>query len=890
MKKALGLFLFLFFLIPPNYGQIPYFQNYFLLKKNEPVQVNAILQDKTGFIWYGTKKGLFRFDGINYRRFTMADSLPDENVTALAQDSIGRMWIGLNNGRLMILEKGHIHPFNPPEGSSTFPISDILFDRNGNLWFSTLNDGLYYFTQQRLYQLDETDGMPDLYIYDIAEDQQGNIWAGTDGGVVMITLNGKEANLKVLNYKNGLPDNIIKKLVPGEDHTMWMGTEDSGVINYDPVTKQYKTLVRMKWPYGAINDFLFSGNQVWISSLETGLVVYDRKEEQIKIYNANAGPGFTSINTLLKDREGNIWAGSKTGVMRTLGDQLEYIETLNPAKDVNVVALAIDKQGSIWFSNSEGLFKRRVDQSGTAITERQLVNTPYRKYTIISLFVDSDGYIWAGLYGEGAIRINPVTNAIRHLNHELRNGNILSITGKGNAVWLATLGGGTRINIEGEQLTIQNYGSGDGLITDYIYQVFIDSQNRVWFATDGKGVDRLDAAGFHHYQKGLNSKVVYGFAEDSDHTIWVNVQGDGLYQFDGSAFVPFGKKTPLRDNNINGFSSDQFGNLVVMHDLGIDIYDVRKNRIRYLGDEIGIRDKKTNLNAVAKDDHGRIFFGTDEGIIRYAPIGDQSITSPVPVISGLNVFDQAIDFSGSLSFSYDQNDITVSYLGIWYQNPSALSFQYRLENYDRDWISSRDHSATYSSLPPGSYIFRLKVSDTSDFKDAREATLQFVVLPPFWRTTGFYLLSILVAGFSIYAFIRYRERRLQKDKKLLEAKVQERTLEIQKKNDEIQTISEEIQAQSEEIMGFNENLEALVKDRTRELEMKNRALEEYAFINAHELRAPVASILGLINLMRTVELKESEKLYLEHLQRSADKLDAVVTSITLAIEKGDKGA
>ncbi len=89
-------------------------------------------------------------------------------------------------------------------------------------------------------------------------------------------------------------------------------------------------------------------------------------------------------------------------------------------------------------------------------------------------------------------------------------------------------------------------------------------------------------------------------------------------------------------------------------------------------------------------------------------------------------------------------------------------------------------------------------------------------------------------------------------------------------------------------MGFNENLEMLVKERTKQLESKNKALEEYAFINAHELRAPVASILGLINLMRTMELNEDEKVYLEHLQRSADKLDDVVNSITRAIEKGDR--
>ena len=748
MRKAFGILCFNFLLIQTTVGQVPFFQTYYLLKKNEPVQINVIFQDKTGFIWLGTNKGLFKFDGINYRQFTVADKLPDENVTALAQDSLGRIWTGHKNGKLAFLEKNRFHSFEPPEGSAVQEISDILFDQKGNLWFSTLNDGLYYFTQGRLYRLDEQEGLPDLFIYDIEEDRQGNVWAGTDGGVAICTLTDKKVSLKVLDYHHGLPDNIVKKLVAGEGDTMWMGTEDAGVIQYDPATGKYEPMIKGGWRYGAVTDFLMTENQIWISSLQTGLVVYERQADQLKLYNANAGQGFTSINTLLRDQEGNIWAGSKTGVMRTLGDQLEYLETLQPSKDPNVVSLAVDHHGSVWFSNSEGLFKRKVDETGKVSTEQQLIHTPFQHYTVISLFVDSAGYIWAGLYGEGAIRINPVTGKLTYLSRELRNGNILHITGKGNLVWLATLGGGTQIKIAGEQLTIKNYSSNDGLSTDFIYQVFIDSQDRVWFATDGKGVDRLDKDGFHHFTKGLNSKVVYGFAEDGDHRIWVNAQGDGLYRLDGDTFQPFGKETPLRDNNVNGFSSDQFGNLIVMHDLGIDMVDIKKNKVRSLADEVGIHNKKANLNAVAKDDRGHIFFGTDGGIIKYSDIVHEGLTLPQPFISSLMVFDRPIDFSQRPRFSYDENDITIGYSGLWFQNPENLNFQYKLENYDRDWIGRRDHSVTYSSLPPGTYTFHLKVSESGDFEDAKEATVQFVILPPFWRTAWFYGLCVVVITFS----------------------------------------------------------------------------------------------------------------------------------------------
>ena len=887
MRKAFGIFYFNFLLIQATLGQVPFFEKYYLLKKNEPVQVNVIFQDKTGFIWLGTNKGLFKFDGITYRRFTAAEKLPDENVTALAQDSLGRIWTGHKNGKLAFLEKDLFQSFEPPEGSAVKEISDILFDRKGNLWFSTLNDGLYYFTQDRLYRLDGEEGLPDLFIYDIEEDRQGNVWVGTDGGVAVCSLTDRKVSLKVLDDHHGLPDNIVKKLVAGAGDTMWMGTEDAGIIKYDPATGKYEPMIKGGWRYGAVTDFLMNENQFWISSPQTGLVVYERQPDQLKFYNTNAGEGFASINTLLRDKEGNIWAGSKTGLVRTLGDQLEYIEIIEPSRDANVVSVAVDHQGNIWFANSEGLFKRRVDEKGMVTTQQQLMHTPFQYYTVISLFVDSAGYIWAGLYGEGAIRINPVTGKFTHLNHELRNGNVLHITGKRNLVWLATLGGGTQIKIAGEKLTIKNYSSKDGLSTDFIYQVFVDSQDRVWFATDGKGVDRLDKGGFHHFVKGLNSKVVYGFAEDGNHRIWVNAQVDGLYRLDGDTFQPFGKDAMLRDNNVNGFSTDQFGNLIVMHDLGIDMVDIKKNKVRSLADEVGLRNKKANLNAVAKDNRGHIFFGTDGGIIKYSDIVHLGLTSPQPFISSLMIFDRPVDFSQRPRFSYDENDITISYSGLWFQNPGNLNFQYKLENYDRDWIARRDHSVTYSSLPPGTFTFHVRVSESGDFTDAKEATLEFVVLPPFWRTALFYVLCAVSIVFLGISFIRYRERSLKRDKKILEAKVHERTLEIQKKTEEIQVQNEEIHAQTEEIKGINENLEMLVKARTRELEKKNKSLEEYAFISAHELRAPVASILGLINLLRTADLKPEHRVYLEHLEKSADKLDNVCSSITRAIEKGD---
>lgn len=888
MKKIIGFFWVMFTALNTSHAQIPYFQHYSLLRKNESIQVNVIHQGNAGFIWFGTNRGLFKFDGITLKRFTRSDGLPDENVTALAQDSINRIWIGHKNGAVSILSHDSLRIFNPKEGTSTHEISDILIDKKGTLWFSTLNDGLYYYRHNRIYRLDEQEGMPDLFIYDLCEDNNGNILAGTDGGVAVCSLSGDKIKIDVLNYDRGLPDNIIKKILMAEDNKLWMATEDEGIVIYDPVTKKFTPLIRDAWNYGPITNFVLDETQVWISSKQTGLIVLDKSgRRKPQVYNSKSGADFTSVNTLTKDDEGNIWIGSKSGVERSLGNRLQFIEKFMAVLDANIVAVTTDTKDNIWFSNKEGLYKWHADAMGIPTITKPLANTVYEKYAVISLYTDFKGYIWAGLYGEGVLRIDPVSNKIKYFTRELRNGNVLSITGKDASVWLATLGGATHIDIsKNDAFIFKNYSTEDGLSSDYIYQVFIDHSNRTWFATDGKGVNMLDEQGFHYYETGKNTGVVYGLTEAGNNTIWANVQNDGLYYLKDNKFHAF-TAVPLRNNNINALTTDHAGNLVIMHDYGIDQYDIRKNKITYLGNNVGMKERTANLNAITTTADDEILIGTDNGIIKFNPINkNQSEQNPRPIIESVKILDKSIDLHHALRFRYNKNHITINYRGFWYEDPENVSYEYILENFDRKWIRSQDRSVLYSNLPPGDYTFHVRASKDGKFESVQETSLHFTISPPFWRTLWFYSLSVVAVLGLGYLYIKLRERKLVHDKKILEDKVHERTLEIQRNNEEIQAQNEEIQSQAEEILGINENLEELVKQRTQELVKKNKALEEYAFINAHELRAPVASILGLIDLLSKKALDEDSKAIVNHMETSAEKLNTIVRSITKAIERG----
>ncbi|MBT1701694.1 ligand-binding sensor domain-containing protein [Chryseosolibacter indicus] len=886
MRKFYILLVLLFNTIV-SFCQLPFFQQYHLKKKNETLNVNAILQDSEGVMWIGTTEGLFQFDTRRRYHYSLNDSLANLNVTALAEDNEGRIWIGHQDGSISVFSQGRFEKFEPYEGVPTEAISDILFDSKGTMWLGTRNDGLYYYQNKRLFRLDEEEGMPDLFIYNIDEDSEGNIWAGTDRGIVKCTFKDKRVMVTTFSQASGsLPDNIVTHVVRGVYPYLFMSTDSQGILSFNTVTGESK-LISPSWSYGSINDFVVSGHNIWISSSE-GLVVVDYVINNTKVYRPGVKFNLGMINVLGSDFEGNIWVGTKTGLFRIPGDEIEFIRDFTPEIEQDILAVTEDHEKQLWFSNKQGLFKREQDLKGKVKYINLLANTRYSKYQVISLYTDTRGKIWAGFYGEGVLMIDPVSLQITHIENELRNGNVLSITGKGDEVWLATLGGVTQIQYSGNGLKFENYSIKNGLASDFIYKVFIDSKNRKWFGTDGRGVCMFDGSAFHRFERGLPSKVVYDITEDSSGAVYANVQGNGIYRLDVNKKKFFSVKAlTLRDHNVQCLATDKNGHLMMMHDLGIDVFRPNKLNLYSIGEEKGLREKFPALNAWNRTLSGDLLYATSDGIVKYHATTDTVPSAPKPLLISLKILDKLIDVKNKHVFSYNENNLIFNIFAIWYKNPEAVQFQYMLENYDNNWIATRDQSITYSRIPPGNYVFRLRASATEDFTEAKEITYAFVIDSPFWKTPPFFMLCFVALLISGYAFIKFRERKLRYDNLILEAKVQRRTLEIQRQSEEIQAQNEEILAQAEEINGINENLEQIVRERTADLERKTQALEEYAFINAHKLRSPVASILGLANLLSKTKLDDEGLEINRRLTQKTEELDTIVRSITKALEKGD---
>ena len=469
-----------------------------------------------------------------------------------------------------------------------------------------------------------------------------------------------------------------------------------------------------------------------------------------------------------------MWVANGTSTFYSTNRAFQFITAHNGYNIKNVQSLLKDMNGRTWYSSPEGvaIYSREEDKEAKELQDKI---SKHAKANVISMYEDHTGDIWLGTFGEGIYIVDKETRSIRHITEAdgLVNNNVLSITGSGNEVWMATLGGATRCTIKNNALTFSNYTSRNGLSSNYIYRIFIDSKKRVWFATDGKGMTVLEKDAFKTYstRDGLKSNTIYSVTEDVSGNIWFSTSNAGIYKFDGKAFRHFSIHNGLRDLTITSIAADTRGNVLIVSGKGIDVLDVGTESIFYHDDELGFTDIDPDLNSTFTDNEGNIWFGTSNSIIKYTASDAQVQHWPVTRINDLLVFLQK-PAGGPDKFTHDQNHISFNYTGFWYHDPQEVVYRIKLEGYDHEWSVSKNRSVTYPNLPPGKYTFQVQASATGKFEGAQTVSHSFRITAPFYNTVWFYTLCALAGSGMLFLYVKNRERKLKAAERVEKDKVE----------------------------------------------------------------------------------------------------------------------
>lgn len=733
-------------------------QQLFLRKHSLPVRyINASIdilhQDHIGYIWLGSDSGLFRFDGFEFKRF---NPFPAKKITAL-YDYADTLWIGSEDGQVSFFEKGRLAPLSNFKKQDV-PITGFCAGRNG-LFISTYGKSLLH-VMNRSDKITVVNDMPDQFIHGLACTSDGT-WAATEAGLTLVN-----DDLKIvhqLTKDNGLPDHFITSIAMADQ---LIGATESGHLF--SISKDNKPAL-LTGDVGTISEIAVDDRSIWMSS-EKGLRVYDHHTKKLTDQLA-ANPSFSkNIHDIMLDKEGIVWLVNSTSEFYSSNPSIQIL-TSEKTGEASIQSLLKDHQGDLWFSTSHGLYVETKDKA------RELAAETIRSQgaNIIAMYQDPFNTIWMGSYGQGLYRITP-SGDVKHYSAKdgLLNDNIFSITGKGNSLWIASIGGLSEFHNKptGPEL-IKTYTGKEGPGSNYIYKILIDSLDRIWVATDGAGVAYLENGKFKNYGKaqGLSGSNVYSITEGQHGDIWFTVAQGGICRIDRNGKLSqLTTEDGLRDNTLSSIISDSQGNIVMVGKYGVDILNIRSGNVFYHSDEMGITNLDPDVNSIYKDPIGDIWIGGKGKILRYSPGSREIPVWPATLISSVSVY-----FKDTLAITelpYNMNHITFNYIGLWYHDPSEVVYQVMLEGYDREWITSRNREVTYPNLAPGSYTFKVRSSATGQFNGAKAVTYSFTIKAPFYKTAWFIVLASAVIILLSYLFLKWRVRNIKRTEEMKKQKIE----------------------------------------------------------------------------------------------------------------------
>lgn len=745
-------------------AQEPFFRKYELPASLSGKEINSICQDKTGIIWLATSNGIYSFNGVGFESVQLPAEIKSIEFTTVASSG-DRIAAGTAGGEIVIFYRDSSKIMYSVSGDEPEMISSLLFDSTGSLWFSSPGSGVFSYKNNRIRQYTSSDGLGDDFVYTIFLDRYGKLWAGSDGGLSYLV---SESSFKNIGVSDGLPETIVRNITSGPMGSLLIGMEDMGVCMYLPDSGKFVLFEDIGWNDGPVTSLLMTDQEVWAGTSKAGVVSFRFNESSHTHLNPLMWSlDETDINCMLRDRDHNVWIGAGSQLYWSPGSKFRVVNSISSFTPSEVRAVLHDSKGVTWLSDKNGVYRMDNDDGVIKKTVMPFSGSEVSSYQIISIFEDTLGYIWFGSFDNGVIRLDPDNNAWMRLTERdgLINGSVLSIAQSGSSIWFATLGGASKLDISGSGIReVNDFVSFTGQLelgTNFIYTVFNDSKNRVWFGTDGQGVSYYDGKNFNKIID-LKDKVIYSIAEDPEGNLWFSSSDEGLFRFDGRNVMNFGVNEGLSSLEVASIAIDHFGNLLSFHPDGYDILDSKTFQVLNYGPESGLTRVSPELNSVHVGADGLIRAGMEKGFIKIRTRNPVAAESPVAVIRSVLNFLEPVSSVNSSVFNHDKNHISFSILAIWYPDPAKVIYQYRLKGYAETWIETRDRLITFPNLPPGDYEFSVRASLTSNFDNARVATYRFSIKPPFWTTIWFIGLILVFLALMLYVYLHFRDKRIQK--------------------------------------------------------------------------------------------------------------------------------
>ncbi len=811
--------------------------------------VLAVFQDSLGYLWFGTREGLNKFDGYEITVYTSdlndPNSLSEPVVTALGETQDGRLWVGTQGGGLNRFDPTNqtFTPINLRGDAAPdldVRVNTLLVDSQNHLWVGT-QLGLYWLEpgSESLthYQHDPhvKDSLSDNEVLSLYEDQAGKLWVGTDNG-----LNRLENDGGFSRFLTGVSSGISTVTAVQGDGAgnLWFGSL-GGLVRFDTQDGTYRVFRHNpNEPHSLRSNhvsalYLDRSAQLWVGFANHGIGLLKEVDDAGLAVESFEHQAFNpqslahnAVTAIYEDEGGLLWFGTQGGGVSKANPQSRYFGTYQPEPGnpdslagENITALAFDaSRRSLW-----------IGTGGNGLNRMDLLTGEFRHYRhdpenensldddfITLLHIGPRGDLLvettAGVLGVYEPAVDGFLPALSSLVGYRSGSPTTAITHDPEGMLWLSQASGLLLRVDPASEVIIRYeldtNAPENVQDIDVTDIYPDPAGLLWLATANQGLIRFDIeqGSFKHFsaqasEAGPSHNSLTNILPGREGVLWLGTEGGGLNKFDVNtgAFTHFTIEDGLPSNRVYGILEDGLGNLWLSTSNGLARFDPLSGSIQTFDAADGLQGNTFNPHAYAAGGENSMFFGGVDGFNAFDP--EQIETNdhiPPLVITEVSLFNEVLarnitGCTASLSLAHDQNFLSFEFAALDYTSPNQNAYAYRMGGLDESFIQAENkRSADYPDLAWGEYTFRLIGSNNDGLWNTEEICLFINIEPPFWARWWFNLLVGLFLAAAVVLGYQWRARRLEKNRQALAVQVFERTMEIERRRQMASGLSEVI--------------------------------------------------------------------------------------------------